>query len=214
MDDRDKQDWARWHRSYDDPSSSLSRRLRVVQEHLRHALEERPGRVRIVSMCAGEGRDVINVLAERPQRADVAARLVELDPRNAEVARQAARAAGLDKVEVVCADAAATDSYDGAVPADIVLACGVFGNISEEDIVRTIEHLPSLCSANATVIWTRGAWPERDVALEIRRWFDERGFQEMAFVAPADARFRVGVHRLTAEPRPLARGVSLFRFLR
>jgi len=209
-----KQNWAQWHRSYDDPSSPLSRRLRVVQEQLRLALDQHSGPVRIVSMCAGEGRDVINVLRGHPRHADVAARLVELDPRNAEAARKGAREAALDRIEVVCADAAATDSYDGAVPADIVLACGVFGNISEEDIKRTIEHLPCLCSPNATVIWTRGSRPERDVAIEIRQWFNERGFEEIAFVAPAGERFRVGVHRLTAEPRTLERGVSLFRFLR
>jgi hypothetical protein len=214
MDDGGKRNWVQWHRSYDDPSSSLSRRLRVVQEQLRLALDERSGRVRIVSMCAGEGRDVIDVLRGHPRRSDVAARLVELNPQNAEAAREGAREAGLDQIEVVCADAAATDSYDGAVPADIVLACGVFGNISEEDIKRTIEYLPCLCSPNATVIWTRGSRPERDVAIEVRWWFNERGFEEIAFVAPAGERFRVGAHRLTAAPRALERGVSLFQFLR
>ena len=214
MDDGEKRDWSEWHRSYDDPTSRLAGRLRVVQKHLRQAIDDRHGPVRIVSMCAGEGRDVVGVLKDHPRRAEVVARLVELDPRNAAAASSAADAAGLDQVEVICADAAVTDTYDGAVPADIVLACGIFGNISEDDIVRTIEYLPCLCAPNATVIWTRGYRPERDVASEIRRWFDDRGFEEVAFEAPAGATFRVGVHRLTAKPRDLARGVRLFRFLR
>jgi len=214
MAEGDTRDWAAWHREYDDPGSRLSRRLAVVQEQLRRALDAHPGRVRIISMCAGEGRDVIGVLARHARRGEVAARLVELDARNAEVAREAARAAGLEQVEVVRGDASATDSYEGAVPAEIVLACGVFGNISEEDIVRTIEYLPCLCAPHATVIWTRGGRPRRDVALEIRRWFDERGFEEVAFVSPPDETFRVRMHRLVAEPRALERGVSLFRFLR
>ncbi len=214
MDGGNRQDWSEWHRSYDDPTSRLAGRLRVVQKHLRQAIDDRRGPIRIIAMCAGEGRDVIGVLDHHPRRAEVAARLVELNPRNADAARSAAAAAGLDRVEVICADAAVTDTYDGAVPADIVLACGIFGNISEGDIVRTIEYMPHLCAPNATVIWTRGYRPERDVASEIRRWFDDRGFEEVAFEAPADATFRVGVHRLTAEPRNLQRGVRLFSFLR
>ena len=203
-----------WHQAYEDPASRLSVRLRVVQEQLRRALDERPGRVRIVSMCAGEGRDVIAVLADHDRRADVTARLVELDARNVEVARQAVNSAGLDNVEVVCADAALTDSYTGAVPADVVMACGVFGNISEDDIKRTIEHLPELCAAGATVIWTRYGGPERDVAQDVRRWLDERGFEEIAFEASDEHVYRVGVHRLMAAPRSLSRAMRLFTFVR
>ena len=209
-----RQDWVEWHRAYDDPASRLSQRLRVVQEHVRRSIDERPGRMRLVSMCAGEGRDVIPVLADHARRSDVDARLVELDPRLAAMARAAASAAGLERVEVVEADAAATDSYAGAVPADIVLACGVFGNVTDDDVRLTISHLPELCVRGATVIWTRGCEKDRDIGSMIRGWFDESGFEETAFDAPEALRFQVGVHRLAAAPRALTRGVTMFRFFR
>ena len=39
------------------------RRLQAVQEHLVHCLDNAPsGAIRLVSMCAGDGRDVIGVL--------------------------------------------------------------------------------------------------------------------------------------------------------
>ena len=208
-------DWLEWHRAYDDPASRLARRLQVVTDHLARAMDERSGPLRIISMCAGQGRDVIGVLTDHPRRDEVSALLVELDPRIAETAEAAARHAGLDRVRVMCADASLTDNYAGAAPADIVLACGIFGNISEDDIRRTIEHLPWLCAAGATVVWTRGRRPDApDVPSDIRRWFGESGFEEVAFVAPDDVTFRVGVHRLRIAPRPLQRGVRLFRFLR
>ena len=207
-------DWAAWHRSYDDPGSRLSQRLRLVQRHLRDAIDQRSGPLRIISMCAGEGRDVVGVLARQPRRGDVPARLVELDPRYAGFARAAARAAHLDRIDVVEADAGVTDSYMGAAPAEIVLACGVFGNISDEDVRGTIEQLPSLCAPGATVIWTRGREPHRDPALTIRDWFSQSGFDEVAYDAPPEATFRVGVHRLAGAPRPLEPGVRLFRFVR
>ena len=73
----------------------------------------KPGPLRAISLCAGQGRDLISALAGHPRRYDVRARLVELDPRNTETARQAAQAAGLPRVEVVTGDAALTDTYAG-----------------------------------------------------------------------------------------------------
>jgi hypothetical protein len=209
-----KLDWVAWHRPYDEPNSNLARRLAVVQEQLRRALDERTGSIRLVSMCAGQGRDVIPVLAQHARRDDVTALLVELDPENAAAAEASARGAGLTGVRVLCGDAALTDSYAGAVPADIVLACGIFGNISEEDIKRTVEHLPRFCAAGATVLWTRGRWKDNDPTPQIRRWFEEAGFEEIAFEAPDDATYSVGVNRLVGAPQPLELGVRLFSFFR
>ena len=83
-------------------------------------------------MCAGQGRDLIDVLGGHPRRAEVTARLVELDPRIAAAARQRAAAAGLSLVDVVTGDAGLAGAYAGLAPADLVLACGVFGNITAE----------------------------------------------------------------------------------
>ena len=59
-------DWAAWHAAYDDPSSSLSVRLRLVCGHLSRALDRAPaGPVHLDSLCAGQGRDVLAVLVSR-----------------------------------------------------------------------------------------------------------------------------------------------------
>ena len=204
-------DWLEWHRDYDDPTSRLARRLPVVQRHILRALDDRAGQLQIVSMCAGQGRDLLGVLADHPRRGEVSALLLELDSRNVEIAQAAVRRAGLDRVRVICADASITDNYEGAVPADIILACGVFGNISNDDVRRTIGYLPSFCAAGATVVWTRAYEPDADVPSRIRQWFDQSGFDEVAFDAPDSDTFRVGTHRLTASPRPFERGARLFR---
>jgi len=140
-------DWLDWHGRYDDPHTGLPERLTVVQGFIRDVLDRRPGRdIRIVSACAGQGRDLLPVLADQPGRERVRARLIELDPRNAESARAFARNADLDRVEVVTADASETNAYLGAVPADLVLTCGVFGNVSDEDVERTVRLLPGFCA--------------------------------------------------------------------
>jgi hypothetical protein len=206
-------DWAEWHRPYDDPASLLSGRLRRVQDHLRVLLDRQPpGPVTLISACAGEGRDVIGVLADHPRRADVRARLVELDPRNVAAARQAAAAAGLDGVQVTEADAGTADAYAGAGPADIVVACGIFGNITDADIARTVAALPGLCAPGAGVIWTRHTRAP-DLTGAIRSWFAAAGFEEEGFEAPAATRQGIGRHRLAAPPGALAPGTRLFTFV-
>lgn len=84
--------------------------------------------------------------------AQVRARLVELDPRLAARAQAKADAARLGSVDVICADASVADVYAGAVPSELVLLCGVFGNISDADVQRTIGSLPQLCATGAIVI--------------------------------------------------------------
>jgi Putative methyltransferase len=207
-----QRDWAEWHREYDDPGSLLSRRLELVQGHLRAELDRAPAAdIRLISLCAGQGRDVIGVLARHPRRHDVRARLVELDERNVAAARQAAKAAGLGGVEVVQADAGITDVCSGAVPAQIVVVCGVFGNIAVSDIQATVAGLPSLCAPGALVLWTRHRMPP-DVTPAIRSWFGEAGFREEAFDTSHDGFMSVGAHRLTSKPAALVNGRRLFTF--
>lgn len=205
-------DWVEWHRDYDDPGSLLSQRGERVQGHLRAEFDRAPaGDIRLISLCAGQGRDVIGALAGHPRRGDVRARLVELDERNVALARQAAQSAGLHGVEVPRADAGMTDAYDGAVPAQIVVACGIFGNITGSDIQATVTALPSLCAPGALVLWTRHRVPP-DLTPAIRSWFGEAGFHEEAFDTSADGFMSVGAHRLVGEPAALALGQRLFAF--
>jgi hypothetical protein len=177
------------------------------------ALDRAPaGAVRVISLCAGQGRDVLDVMADYPRRSDVRARLVELDPRLSSFAEERARDLGLrDQVEVVTGDAARIDQYGGMVPADVVLVCGVFGNISDQDIEATIDSCPQLCAAGATLIWTRHR-EDPDLVPQICAWFEAREF-ERVWVSDPDAGFGVGVHRFTGEPRPLVPGRTLFSFV-
>ena len=202
-------DWHEWHHAYDHAGSPLARRLAVVQQCIGLALDAAPpGSIRILSMCAGEGRDVLGVLEHHPRRADARGRLVELDPGLA----AAARAHSPESIEILVADAGTTRSYAGAVPADLVLVCGVFGNITEADMMRAIDLLPTLCAPGATVIWTRHRRPP-DVTPSVRHRFAGAGFDEVAFHAPEESMFAVGVNRLVSAPLPFRDDVRLFDFV-
>jgi hypothetical protein len=198
-------DWVGWHDAYEDPASALSTRLALVQGHLSDALAAAPaGPIRLVSLCAGQGRDVIGVLPDHPRRDDVSALLVELDPVNAGVARDSAAAAGLTGVRVREADAGLVASYADALPADVLMLCGIFGNVSDEDIRQTATAAAAMSAARGTVIWTRHRRPP-DLTGQIRSWFSLAGFDEVAFDDPATATLTgVGVHRLQPATLPAA----------
>ena len=195
-------DWAAWHEAYDNPDSPLAQRLRAVQARITEALDQAPpGPVSAVSICAGQGRDLIDVLRDHPRRRDVTARLVELDPGLAAAARQRAAEAGLSQVEVVTGDAAQTSVYAGLIPASLVLACGVFGNITDADVSRTIRCCAGLCAPGGTVVWTRGRG-EPDLIPQICDWFAAEGFA-LVDVSEPGTRWGVGAHRFGGPSRPL-----------
>lgn len=193
-------DWVRWHDAYDDPGSSLNLRLAVVQSYLAVALDAAPaGPVSVLSLCAGQGRDVLGVLPAHPRRADVRAVLVEADPANAAAARQRAAEAGVaDRVEVREADASRPPGYADALPADVLLLCGIFGNVPAGHIQRTAAAAIALGKPGSTVIWTRNRRPP-DLTPQIRKWFTEAGFDEVAFETPDTATMTgVGIGRQRA----------------
>jgi hypothetical protein len=206
-------DYVEWHREYDDPTSSLSWRLGVVRRHVTAALDGTPGRVRVLSLCAGDGRDVLGVLRDRPdaERADVT--LVELHPSIAAQAREGAASVAA-RVEVRQADAGNSDACVEAAPADVVLLVGIFGNISERDIERTVGFAPQLCRPGATLLWSRGR-DGGDMNATIRAWFAVAGFGEIAYETfAADGGPAVGVVRYDGPPVPFEPGRQLFTFTR
>ncbi|MEU6259062.1 class I SAM-dependent methyltransferase [Streptomyces sp. NPDC047043] len=205
-------DWYEWHDTYDRADSPLVQRLATVQGRIRDALDRAPaGPLTAVSVCAGQGHDLIGALTGHPRRHDVRARLVELDERNVAAARRAAEAAGLPGVEVVVGDAASTDHYPDLAPADLVLLCGVLGNITDADVERVLDHCTQLCRTGGTVVWTRNR-KAPDLVPQVCAWLEERGFERQWVSDPGFVQ-AVGAHRYTGKPRRLPLGERMFDFI-
>lgn len=212
-------DWHAWYREYDDPTSSLSARLKEVKKQLRAVLTsygDEP--IRLLGLCSGDGRDTIPVIDAVPA-AKVSAVLVELDPLFAAMARESAAALGLPHLEVRQNDAGTTDCAVGAVPADVLMSCGIFGNVTDDDIATTVATYPSLLAPGGHVIWTRGHRAANDPTARtsepseyVRETFLDAGFEEVAYVVPESYSFRVGVYRWPGPPVEFRPGVRMFEF--
>ena len=205
-------DWTRWHDDYE-RDTPLRRRLEIVKQHISDVLRSSAGRgLAVLSICSGDGRDLLEALAEESVGGRVRGRLIDSDSMLVDRARRTVSKASLTEIEVVLADAGTTSAYVGAVPADLVLVCGVFGNIADADVERPVRALPMLCAEGATVIWTRHRRPP-DLTPAIRAWFGEAGFVEIAFQTVPDSVASVGVGRLARPPDPFEGGVRLFTFV-
>src|SRR4051812_33062266 len=93
--------WVRWHTDYDNPASEITQRLSVVQRRVRQAIDLTGSRpIRLISVCAGQGRDVIGSLDGHARATDARALLVESDEHNVKSALDGIAEAGLRGVEV------------------------------------------------------------------------------------------------------------------
>jgi hypothetical protein len=197
-------DYLEWHRQYDDPTSGLSGRLVLIRRHLRDLLDAAPApvSVRVLSLCAGDGRDVITTLAARPPGSGpVEATLVELHPVLAARAAGAAASAGLASVEVRTGDAGSPATFADRLPVEVLLLVGVLGNIDPHTVGAVVDGLPALVVPGGHVIWSRGG-PEAgepDRREEVRAAFRSRGLLEVAWYG-APQGFGLGVNRFPDRP--------------
>ena len=209
-------DWTHWYRHYD-VAPSFQARLRIVREQIGAALRQCPaGPVTIVSVCAGDGRDVIGALADHPRKPDVTAWLLDTHAESLARGRQAAAEAGMERqVRFLDADAARADSYAGIVPADLVLMSGFLGHLPHADISALIEALPMFCKTGGGLIWNRhlvlnGGGQQVPA---IRAMLGRAAFQEVHFETTGPGGFAVGRVCFTGRTIPLDATRTLFHFV-
>ena len=74
-----QRDWSTWHRRYNE-NEHLKARLQVVRQTVRAVLDDcRTGKIRLISICSGDGRDILEELAKHPRRNDIEAWLIDSD---------------------------------------------------------------------------------------------------------------------------------------
>lgn len=208
-------DWVQFLNGYD-LWPPLQSRLVLVREHLANALMHFPHKpIRITSLCAGDGRDIIGALEGHPRRNDVSATLVEL---NAElVSRGRQMASSLNMSHCICflnADATLADTYAHTLSADVLLIAGVLGNVRERHEAMLIGNLTRLCRAGAILIWTRGSISEQNVRAvqRILAHLDKVSFAEITLSETTPEGFVVGSHLFNDQPQSLNEVTRLFEF--
>jgi hypothetical protein len=155
---------------------------------------------------------VLEVLARHPRGEDTETVLVDLDAGLIDEARERARRLELAHVSCLVDDAGLTRSYAHLRPVDLVLACGIFGNISEQDVGATIAGLSTIVASRGSVVWTRHRRPP-DQTPTIRALFEQAGFEERSFVQVRDSLASVGRHQLVERPSESGVSARLFTFV-
>ena len=204
-------DWGEWHRKYDDPTSGHPQRLAVVVEQIRAALDRAdPGAIRVLSLCSGDGRDIATAATGHHRAADLTGCLVELDDELAAAAREHLAPLG-SRLDVRAADAGDPDVWADVVPVDLLLLCGIFGNVPDDDVERTVLASSAVGRPGAAVIWTRHRRPP-DLTPAVRQWFMAAGCTSLGFWSGGPGGFGVGAELLEGATGPLDRSTRLFAF--
>ena len=207
--------WSDWYKDYES-FPSLQARLQLVQAQIVATLNEcPPGEIKITSLCAGDGRDVIGALQNHPRRNDVSARLLDDDLESINRGREMAEQAGLgEQLRFVHDDATRAKNYLGAVPADLVLLSGFLGHLRHEDVPRLIKSLPMLCKKNGWAIWNRHLLIHqgREQVSAIRDFFRQTKFAEVFYETTGVGGFAVGRVRFAGEVEPLDAARVFFEF--
>ena len=215
-------DWQQWHQGYD-RNPALKKRLVLVRKHLSKCLDRSaPGEVRIISVCAGDGRDLLSTLAGHERLADARARLVELDPNLVADGEKACKALGLSgHVEFVNGDATDVSSYLTAAPANDVVMCGMLGLIDRTELPNVVRAMQALCAPKGHVIWTRRLdWRDGVGQTKVlQNLLAQAGFRRVMlsvtafgalFFKSSRPSFAVGTHRYDGEPLPLPESGHVF----
>ena len=205
-----QQGWYQWHAPYDDLLSEQTERLEVVQRLLVEYFDGAPaGPLRAVSICSGQARDLLPILIHHPRGAEVQATMLDLDPLNASFLHGALGSTALTGVEVVVADAGSTAAYDGIVPVELALLCGVFANVDLAGAERIVDFLPAMCAPGATVVWSTYGDALATVDAVVQR-LESGSFERVAL--HSDPSYVIAAHRFTGETAPLPVDERVFTF--
>jgi hypothetical protein len=180
-----------WHDNYEDKTSTPYKRTLIVKKLIVDYLINK-NNITILSICAGQGRDVLTSL-----NADTYAYLIDIDKKCIDYAQSYVNNNNIHNVSIIKADASLISTYvDNNIPkADLILICGVFGHLSLEDISITAQSLKQLIKTGGSVIWTRHKF-DNDITKEVREAFELAGYKEETFISPKEEPFSIGMHKL------------------
>lgn len=191
-------------------------RLRAVQEHFAQSLHQAPaGPVRIISICAGDGRDIIEVLRWHERRGDASAWLVELNRQSVAVGICNVRKARLDDaVHFRNRDATLFATYEDIGPADVLLLCGVWGHVAANERASLVSSVTSLCNTGAAIIWTRGVMHDMARVRNIQTHFSPDRWASVRISLTPDRKWAVATYRYVCSTSDPPQSGTLFNFQR
>ena len=148
-------DWS--SRFYTEQHPGFVARLKTTTRMIAESLAEAPaGEVRVLSLCCGDGRDLLGALRDHPRKGDVRALMIDRDASSVRRGRQWAHEQGLgERIEFVNSDAADWTGMGGWVPFHMVIISGVFVHLTVEHAQNLVGALPMLCRDGSTVVWNR-----------------------------------------------------------
>lgn len=203
-------DWHTWNDHYDNADSELSKRLNKVKEYLKNTLLniEIPT---VLNICSGQGKDILESMVELDKDAEVY--LIDTNTNSLNAAINFAKTNNIGTITFINEDASHTSTYKKYdIPkSNIVLACGLFGHLNQEDSYGLVDFLKTQIKANGTVIWTKNI--ENDSISNLRKYFIDNNFEEISYFGPEGSPWAVVCNKYIGEEFDLSKEYKIFNFI-
>ena len=203
-------DWNDWHNHYDDLDSELSKRLGKVKEHIKNILLETENPT-VLNICSGQGKDILESMLELDKDAEVFLIDTNIDALNSGI--NFAKKNNIGTITFINEDASHTSTYKKYdIPkSNIVLACGLFGHLNEDDSYTLVDFLKTQIKINGTVIWTKNI--ENDSISNLRKYFINNNFKEINYFGPEGSPWAVVCNQYVGEEFDLNKEYKIFNFI-
>ena len=201
-----KTNWKIWNAQYEDQSSHLSQRLKIVKGCIKNSFKDL-NTLNIISICSGYGKDILESLVEtKTQYSKVT--LVDLDQKSIRAANAYASSMGLKDINCVIADAGLLSTYVD-IKAELVVFVGALGHFSFKDIKNCLAELNKIVCKNGLVVWSAN---ER-VLETLLQSFTDNNYKSIDLIQKISEKGHVvGVHRYLGEEKENSGKGRLFTY--
>lgn len=173
--------WTEWHENaYNNTNSLAYQRTEIVKNLINKYLYEINKNVVIVSIGAGQGRDILSVLKERKDNNRIFTYLIDTDMECLDYAKNYAEKNNIINVNVVNIDGSLTENYKDIPKADLIIFCGMMNQKNTEEVKSLANNMKFLCNEDAQIIWSRHGYDE-DYSTSFRNVFNENFYKELDF---------------------------------
>jgi len=173
--------WTEWHEeAYNDINSLPYQRTEIVKDLINKYLSEIDKNIVVISIGAGQSRDILPVLIGRKDNDRITTYLIDTDIECLNYAKNYAKDNNIINVHIVDMDGSLVKNYKDIPKADLIIFCGMMTQKNTDEVKNLANNIKLICNEDAQIIWSRHGY-DGDYSTPFRNVFNENSYKELDF---------------------------------
>ena len=173
--------WTEWHEeAYNDINSLPYQRTEIVKDLINKYLSEIDKDIVVISIGAGQSRDILPVLIGRKDNDRITTYLIDTDIECLNYAKNYAKDNNIINVHIVDMDGSLVKNYKDIPKADLIIFCGMMTQKNTDEVKKLANNIKLICNKDAQIIWSRHGY-DKDYSTPFRNVFNENFYKELDF---------------------------------